>query len=131
MPTRDEQHDSGQLDTTLHEIGAAQMPAQVIDADHRNVPTETQTCGRIDADDERTDESWSTRHANGFQIRTSNIRFGERAFNRWNDYERVRATRELGIHAAPVRVNMRLARNDRREHFAVAIDHGCGRVVAR
>src|ERR1044072_6011101 len=106
MPTRDEQHDSGQLDTTLHQIRAAQMPAQVIDADHRNIPTETQTCGRVDADDERTDESWSRCHANGFQILSSNIRCGQREFTRWNDDVRVHATRELGIHAAPVRVNM-------------------------
>jgi len=103
----------------------------VVDGDEWQPLRPGERLGRRDADQERPHETGALGHGNLLDVVQRHVRRAEsHAYDRRDELE-VTSRRNLGDDAAETRMEIRLRRDDRREHAPVAGHHGGGSLVAR
>ncbi len=130
VTARDDEHREGQLDVRILEPGRVQMRLEMVHADVRDIEGERERLGRTHADEERTGETRAVARGDGIDVGEARTRLHERFGDDAADELGVRATRDLGHHAAEARVKVDLTRHDAGTDVVPVVDHGGRSLVA-
>ena len=131
MPARHQEGDLGEGHVAVGQVHAGQVTLEVVDAHDGHAPAEGERLGRRDADQERTHQARAGRHRHGVEVVPGHTGLVQRALDDGGDRLDVGAAGQLGDHPAEGRVQVDLARHDRRAHRQGVVDDGGRRLVAR
>jgi len=115
VPTRDEQHDCGQLELGLFEHRRVHVGLEMVHADEGDVPHEGQRLGSAHPDEQRADETRANRGRDGVDLVVVDARFDHRLRDDGGEELDVSPARNLGHDTAVAGVQVHLTRHDRRQ----------------
>ena len=113
------------------EPSRVEVGLEVVDTDVREAGHERERLRRAHADEQRAREAGTVARGDGADVGELESGFTERVGDHRVDELDVRPARDLGHDTAVLRVELDLARHDRRQHAPAVLDDGRGRFVAR